>query len=121
MVNILQYTEIIDISYKNKLEIQNKIDEAMTSAAIPYEKNILLEEAFKADMHVETGPIKSDLSFEKLKGHIEQEINQWEINIGDNFYVSQKIIDPDSEKYYETTVQFQLTQTHGNTKLRECI
>ena len=50
-------------------------------------------------MHVETGPIKSDLSFEKLKEHIEQEINQWEINIGDNFYVSQKIIDPDSEKY----------------------
>ena len=29
LVNILQYTEIIDISYKNKLEIQNKIDEAM--------------------------------------------------------------------------------------------
>merc|ERR1712100_790672 len=104
LVNILQYTEIIDISYKNKLEIQNKIDEAIASAAGPDEKNILLEEAFKADMHVETGPVQSNLSFEKLKEHIQQEINQWEINIGDNFYVSQKIIDSGSEKYYRATV-----------------
>ena len=33
LYNILQYTEIIDISYKNKLEIQTKIDDAIASAA----------------------------------------------------------------------------------------
>ena len=92
------------------MEIQNRINDALASAADQDEKNILLEEALKADMHVETGPVKSDLSFEELKKHIklendgEKQIYQWEINIGDNFYVSQKIIDPDSEKYYRATV-----------------
>ena len=33
LVNILQHTEIIDISYKNKLEIQIKIEEACAEAA----------------------------------------------------------------------------------------